>query len=158
MRWQFAGVRLADDVESRPSIARRTLRRLEPFGSDVLSGLAHSPKRLPSRWLYDDYGSELFEEITRLDEYYSTRTETGILRAFSGQIAGFCGNNVTVLEYGAGAGVKTELLIEALHHPWFYVPVDIAGDFLQHTVARFQRCYDPPQRSAFASLGGFLVL
>jgi dimethylhistidine N-methyltransferase len=139
MRWQFAGVRLADDVESRPSIARRTLRRPEPFGSDVLSGLAHSPKRLPSRWLYDDHGSELFEEITRLDEYYSTRTETGILRAFSGQIAGFCGKNVTVLEYGAGAGVKTELLIEALHHPRFYVPVDIAGDFLQHTVARFQR-------------------
>jgi dimethylhistidine N-methyltransferase len=139
MRWQFAGVRLADDVESRPNVARRMLRRPEPFGSDVLSGLARSPKRLPSRWLYDDHGSELFEEITRLDEYYLTRTETGILRAFSGEIAGFCGENVTLLEYGAGAGVKAELLIEALHHPRLYVPMDIAGDFLQHTVARFQR-------------------
>jgi dimethylhistidine N-methyltransferase len=138
-RWQFAGVRLADDVESQPSFAARSFRRSEPFRSDVLSGLAQSPKRLPSRWLYDDYGSELFEEITRLDEYYVTRTETGILRAFSGEIARFCGDNVTVLEYGAGAGIKTELLIEALHHPQFYAPIDIAGDFLQNTVARFQR-------------------
>jgi dimethylhistidine N-methyltransferase len=115
------------------------LRGAEPFRSDVSSGLAQSPKSLPSRWLYDDYGCELFEAITRLDEYYQTRTETGILRAFSGDIAAFCGENVTLLEYGAGAGVKTELLIAALRNPRFYVPIDIAGDFLQHTVARFQR-------------------
>jgi dimethylhistidine N-methyltransferase len=138
-RWQFAGVRLADEVDSRPGIPKRNVQRPERFGSDVLSGLAQSPKRLPSRWLYDDYGSELFEEITRLDEYYLARTESGILRTFAGEIAGFCGANATVLEYGAGAATKTELLIEALHHPRFYVPMDIAGDFLQHTVARFQR-------------------
>jgi dimethylhistidine N-methyltransferase len=141
MRWQFGGVRLADDVESRSSIAGGPFRGAELFRSDVLSGLAQSPKRLPSHWLYDDYGSELFEEITRLDEYYLTRTETGILRAFSVEIAEFCGENATVLEYGAGAGVKTELLIESLHHPRFYVPVDIAGDFLQQTAARFQRSF-----------------
>ena len=82
MRWQFAGVRLADDIESRPSTARRPSQRPEPFSGDVLSGLAQSPKRLPSRWLYDDHGSKLFEEITQLDEYYLTRTETGILRQF----------------------------------------------------------------------------
>ena len=139
MRWQFAGVRLADDIESRPSTARRPSQRPEPFSGDVLSGLAQSPKRLPSRWLYDDHGSKLFEEITQLDEYYLTRTETGILRQFSREIAGFCGGNVTLLEYGAGAGLKTELLIEALHRPAFYVPIDIAGDFLKHTVARFER-------------------
>ena len=138
-RWQFAGVRLADDVESQSSISSRPLRRAESFRSDVLSGLVQSPKRLPSRWLYDDYGSQLFEEITRLKGYYLTRTETGILRAFAEDIAVFCGENVTVLEYGAGAGLKTELLIEALHRPRFYVPMDIAGDFLQHTVARFRR-------------------
>jgi len=139
MRWQFAGVRLAEDDESRPGVTGRPLRAAESFRADVLSGLAQSPKRLPSRWLYDDSGSELFEAITRLKEYYPTRTETGILREFSGEIAGFCGENVTVLEYGAGAGVKTELLIEALRHPRSYVPIDIAGDFLQHTVARFQK-------------------
>ena len=138
-RWQFAGVRLAEDVESRPSVARGSSRRADPFGSDVLAGLGQSPKRLPSRWLYDDYGSELFEEITRLDEYYLTRTETGILRTYAGEIAGFCGGNAVVLEYGAGAGIKTEVLIEALNNPRLYVPVDIAGDFLRSTVARFQQ-------------------
>src|SRR6266851_6978037 len=138
-RWQFTGVRLADDVETRPSINSRPLRRAESFRRDVLSGLAQSPKRIPSRWLYDDYGSKLFEEITRLEEYYPTRTETGILRAFSGEIAEFCGENLTVLEYGAGAGLKTELLIEALHRRRLYVPIDIASDFQQHTVARFRR-------------------
>jgi dimethylhistidine N-methyltransferase len=139
MRWQFAGVRLADDAESRPSIATPPLRGAERFRSDVLSDLAQSPKRLASRWLYDDHGSELFEEITRLDEYYVSRTETGILRQFSAEIARFCGASATVLEYGAGAGVKTELLIEALSRPRLHVPIDIAGDFLQHTVARLQR-------------------
>jgi dimethylhistidine N-methyltransferase len=138
-RWQFAGVRLADDAESGPSLVGRPSRGAKPFRSDVLSGLAQSPKRLSSRWLYDDYGSELFEEITQLQEYYLTRTETGVLRQFSAEIAEFCGDHVTVLEYGAGAGVKTELLIEALRRPRLYVPIDIAGDFLQHTVARFQR-------------------
>jgi dimethylhistidine N-methyltransferase len=141
MRWQFGGVRLADDVEPNPSIASRTGRTPTLFGSDVLAGLGHSPKRLPSRWLYDDYGSELFEEITRLQEYYVTRVETRILRAFSGNIADFCGGDVTLVEYGAGAGIKTELLIAALHEPRCYVPVDIAEEFLQQTVARFQRCF-----------------
>jgi dimethylhistidine N-methyltransferase len=138
-RWQFAGVRLADDVEPRPSINSRPHRRAESFRRDVLSGLAQSPRRISSRWLYDDYGSRLFEEITRLEEYYPTRTETEILRVFSSEIAKFCGENLTVLEYGAGAALKTELLIEALHCPRCYVPIDIADDFLQHTAARFRR-------------------
>jgi dimethylhistidine N-methyltransferase len=138
-RWQFSGVRLAEDAESPPGINRRPLPRADSFRSDVLSGLAQRQKRLPSRWLYDDHGSRLFEEITRLEEYYPTRTETGILRAFAGEIAGFCGDEPTVLEYGAGAALKTELLIEALRRPQFYVPIDIADDFLQHTVARFRR-------------------
>jgi dimethylhistidine N-methyltransferase len=138
-RWQFAGVRLAEDAESRPGIRRRPLPRAESFRSDVLAGLAQSPKRVPSRWLYDEYGSQLFEEITRLEEYYPTRTETGILRAFAREIADFCGEDLTVLEYGAGAALKTELLIEALHRPRCYVPIDIADDFLQHTAARFRR-------------------
>jgi dimethylhistidine N-methyltransferase len=104
-----------------------------------MAGLAESPKRVPSRWLYDEYGSEIFEEITHLAEYYPTRTETGILRAFAQEIAAFCGEDLTVLEYGAGAALKTELLIEALQRPRCYVPIDIADDFLQHTAARFRR-------------------
>lgn len=126
-------------MRARHRLPAETQPRPEPFSSDVLAGLALSQKRIPSRWLYDEHGSELFEEISRLDVYYLARTETGILRAFSRDIAGFCGENATLLEYGAGAGAKTELLIETLRQPRFYVPIDIAGDFLEHTVARFQR-------------------
>lgn len=109
------------------------------FRSDVLAGLARAPKALPSRWLYDTRGSELFEEITHLDEYYPTRTETEILRRHAAEIAEFCGHDGVLLEYGAGAGIKTEILINALQSPRLYVPVDIAGHFLDQTVARFRR-------------------
>jgi L-histidine N-alpha-methyltransferase len=111
----------------------------EAFQADVVVGLAQSPKTLPSRWLYDDRGCDLFEEITRLEEYYPTRTETAILREQAKEIADFCGERVTLLEFGAGAGVKTEILLNALRAPRLYVPIDIAGDFLDLTVARFGR-------------------
>lgn len=111
----------------------------EAFESDVVVGLAQVPKTLPSRWLYDDRGSELFEDITKLEEYYPTRVETAILRKHAGEIAGYCGSNTTLLEYGAGAGLKTEILVGALRSPRVYVPIDIAGDFLDQTVARFRR-------------------
>ncbi|HEX4377492.1 MAG TPA: L-histidine N(alpha)-methyltransferase [Steroidobacteraceae bacterium] len=111
------------------------------FRADVLAGLAQSPKTLPSRWLYDDRGSELFEQITQLAEYYPTRTETSILRAGAAEMARFCGDRPIVLEYGAGAGIKTQILIEALAAPRLYVPVDIAGDFLDQTVTRLRDCF-----------------
>ncbi len=115
-----------------------SLQQYGAFRADVLTGLAQSSKTLPSRWLYDDRGSELFEQITQLPEYYPTRTETSILRMHAAEMAQFCGDRPIVLEYGAGAGVKTEILIEALAAPRLYVPVDIAGDFLDQTVARFR--------------------
>jgi dimethylhistidine N-methyltransferase len=110
----------------------------EAFRGDVLSGLSQAQKSIPSRWLYDDLGSELFERITRLEEYYPTRTETALLTAHAEAIASFSGDGAVVLEYGAGAGIKTEILIAALRAPRFYVPIDIAADFLEQTVARFR--------------------
>jgi L-histidine Nalpha-methyltransferase len=98
-----------------------------------LRGLTHSDAAL-----YDDRGSELFEDITKLDEYYPTRTETVILRKHSAEMAAFCGPNVTLLEYRAGAGIKTEILVSTLRAPRLYVLIDIAGDFLDQTVARFR--------------------
>jgi dimethylhistidine N-methyltransferase len=114
-------------------------QQFEAFRTDVLTGLAQLKKTLPSRWLYDDRGSELFEAITQLDEYYLTRTETAILTARAADIARFCGERAILLEYGAGAGIKTEILINALRVPRLYVPIDIAGDFLDQTVTRFRR-------------------
>lgn len=111
----------------------------EAFRADVLAGLTAPRKTLPSRWLYDDRGSELFEQITGLPEYYPTRTETGILRANAKEIAAFCGPRAVLIEYGAGAGVKTEILLGALESPALYVPVDIAGDFLVDAAERIER-------------------
>jgi len=110
----------------------------QSFRDDVVAGLSHAQKTLPSRWLYDDRGSALFEKITQLDEYYPTRTEIAILREHAAAVAAFAGRNVTLLEYGAGAGVKTEILIGALDRPQVYVPIDIAGDFVVHTAARMK--------------------
>jgi len=104
------------------------------FRQDVIAGLSKPRKSLPSRWLYDERGSELFEQITQLEEYYPTRVETGILRANAAEMASFVGKGATLIEYGAGAGIKTEILIEALQAPRLYVPVDISGDFLDQAV------------------------
>jgi L-histidine N-alpha-methyltransferase len=111
----------------------------EAFCADVLAGLSGSPKTLPSRWLYDDRGSELFEEITQLDEYYPTRTETAILRDNAQAIADFCGARAVLIEYGAGAGVKTEIVLDALTRPSLYVPIDISAGFLELTAERIGR-------------------
>jgi dimethylhistidine N-methyltransferase len=110
------------------------LSQPELFRQDVLAGLSGHRKTLPCRWLYDERGSELFEQITQLEEYYPTRVETGILRLNAGEIAGFVGKGATLIEYGAGAGLKTEILIAALEAPRLYVPVDISGDFLDQAV------------------------
>ena len=117
-------------------LVEEKLGQHEAFRADVLAGLAQRQKTLPSRWLYDQRGSELFEEITRLDEYYLTRTETAILRQHAGEMAGLLGEDVALLEYGAGAAIKTEILIDALQRPRIYAPIDIAADFLSQTMER----------------------
>lgn len=103
---------------------------------DIATGLAKPQKSLPSRWLYDARGSELFETITNVDEYYLTRTETWILKQYGRDIADFIGPDITLLEYGAGAGLKTEILLAAAHNPKLYMPIDIADEMLELAVDR----------------------
>jgi dimethylhistidine N-methyltransferase len=136
-RWQFSGVRLAQDAPAA-SFTQHTGHGCDRFHRDVIAGLSCPQKSLPARWLYDDVGSEIFEEITQLPEYYPTRVETQILREQAADIADFCGENLTLLEYGAGAAVKTEILIRALTNPRLYIPIDIAGPFLDQTAVRFR--------------------
>ena len=107
-----------------------------PFARDVVGGLSADVKTLPSCWLYNERGSELFEKITRLDEYYLTRAETSILRKRQRDIADFVGSDAILIEYGAGAGVKTELVLAGLRDPRGYVPIDVAGAFLAETSRR----------------------
>ncbi|MGN6269784.1 MAG: L-histidine N(alpha)-methyltransferase [Sphingomonas sp.] len=100
------------------------------FRADVLEGLARRPRAIPARWFYDRRGSELFEAITKLPEYYPTRTEMGILRAACPEVAGIAGRGRAVVEFGSGSSTKTPILLEAVD-PSAYVPIDISGDFLR---------------------------
>jgi dimethylhistidine N-methyltransferase len=100
------------------------------FRSDVLAGLAAPIRAVPARWLYDRRGSELFEAITRLPEYYPTRIETGLLERHSGEVARIAGRGDAVIEFGSGASTKTRILLRAVD-PACYVPIDISGDFLR---------------------------
>ncbi|XVQ12987.1 L-histidine N(alpha)-methyltransferase [Spirillospora sp. CA-255316] len=103
---------------------------------DVREGLEATPKTLPPKWFYDERGSGLFEEITRLEEYYPTRREREILVARAPEIAAATGAR-TLLELGAGSGEKTRLLLDALRGTLrSYVPVDVSGDFLEESAAQ----------------------
>jgi L-histidine N-alpha-methyltransferase len=104
------------------------------FRADVLAGLAQAQKAVPARWLYDDAGSELFEAITQLPEYYPTRAETEILTERSTEFRDLIGSGRAVVEFGSGSSVKTPLLLEAIE-PAAYVPLDISGDFLRAAAA-----------------------
>jgi len=105
------------------------------FETDVINGLSQPQKAIPSTWLYDHRGSELFEEITHLDEYYPTRNETQLLRACAGAIAEAAGPRAVVIELGSGSSRKTRLLLGALDTPQAYLPIDISAQFLEESVA-----------------------
>lgn len=106
---------------------------------DVLTGLSQPQKALPCVWLYDHRGSLLFEEITRLAEYYPTRAETRLLRQLAGDVARTVGPGASLVELGSGSSTKTRLLLRALTEPAAYVPVDISEDFLHDAVAALKR-------------------
>lgn len=93
---------------------------------EVVEGLRSRPRRLPPKLFYDARGAALFERIMRLDAYYPTRTELGILRRFAPEMASLAGPGVLLLEPGSGSGEKTMLLLGALDAPVAYVPVDIS--------------------------------
>jgi dimethylhistidine N-methyltransferase len=99
------------------------------FPRDVVDGLSQHQKRLSPKYLYDARGSELFEAITRLPEYYPTRTELGILRERAGEISAIIPDGAALVEFGAGAATKVRLLLNRCTIG-AYVPVDISGDFM----------------------------
>ena len=105
------------------------------FRADVLAGLSARPRAIPARWFYDRRGSELFEDITRLPEYYPTRAEAAILRTIGPALGRAVGSGRAVVEFGSGSSVKTPLLLSAID-PAAYVPIDISGDFLRESAAR----------------------
>ena len=114
---------------------------LAEFAADVRAGFARRPKRIPSKWFYDARGSELFERICTLPEYYLTRTELSILHAHAGAIAAALGPRPLLVEYGSGSGTKTQLLLEALLDPVGYVPIELSRSALSESVERLARVF-----------------
>ena len=113
----------------------------DPFREDVLKGLSKPQKAIPSRWLYDEKGSQIFDQITQLPEYYPTRTELGILRERAGEMAGHIGTHAVIVEYGAGSLMKVRILLDALDRPAAFVPVDISASHLEAAASELRADY-----------------
>ena len=109
---------------------------------DVRQGLTASPKYLPSKLFYDEAGSQLFEQITELPEYYLSRTERSILEQYAGEILANAGPSLTLVELGAGTAAKTCILIEELllrqSRALFY-PIDVSPSALEQAVRHLGR-------------------
>lgn len=110
-------------------------RRLE-----IISGLQREQKSIDPKYFYDIRGSELFEQITELPEYYPTRTERQILQRESQAMAEYCGQNCVLIEPGSGSSEKVRLLLDSLK-PAAYVPMDISADFLKKSAIQLAAEY-----------------
>ena len=104
------------------------------FFMDVVAGLSQSQKTLPCKYFYDELGSQLFEKICELDEYYVTRTELQLLNQVVNDIATHIGPDAAIIEPGSGAGQKIRLLLDSLDSPRSYIPVEISKEILIRSV------------------------
>lgn len=114
---------------------------LRQMFEEVRKGLLQSQKMIPSKFFYDERGSELFEEITQLDEYYLTRTETRILEENIEEIAKAVGEQSVIVELGSGNSTKTRLLLDHMSDISAYVPVEISEEYLMKTVRSLKKEY-----------------
>jgi dimethylhistidine N-methyltransferase len=133
-RWMFAGVRLARDVADDGVSA-------DAFRRDVIEGLGAARKRLSAKWLYDAAGSELFERICEVPEYYPTRQETALLAQVASRIAERIPPAAALVELGSGASQKTRRILDAAPQLSTYVPVDISGEALAAASAAIRTDY-----------------
>ncbi len=108
---------------------------------EILRGLRSRQKRLSPKYFYDKRGSELFDRICSLPEYYPTRTELKLLENHLDELSALVGPRASVIELGAGSSVKARLLLDRLREPAAYVPVDISPEFLLEQVSSLHRDY-----------------
>ena len=122
-----------------------TLRDYHPrpdaLREEVLEGLGTPQRTLPCKYFYDERGSELFDAICELPEYYLTRTELGIMETHVAEMAAALGPYLQLVEPGSGSSLKTRLLLEHLHQPVAYVPVDISRAHLLNAADRLNRLF-----------------
>jgi dimethylhistidine N-methyltransferase len=109
------------------------------FAADVIAGLTAKPKRLPPKYFYDAAGSALFERITRLPEYYPTRSELELLQEHAPAMVSLLPPGCALIEFGAGSTTKARILLRAAASVEAYVPIDISGEFLHQDAARLHR-------------------
>lgn len=119
-----------------PEAAQQSL-----FLNDVLSGLSQPQRSLPCKYFYDQRGSQLFDQICELDEYYPTRTELNIMQQFAPEMGQQIGRGAMLIEFGSGSSIKTRLLLNELPAPIAYVPVDISSEHLHATADRLADAY-----------------
>ena len=137
-RWMFSGVRLAQDGAPASTDVDASAEALK---RDVWQGLARSPKSIPPKWFYDARGSDLFEAITDVPEYYPTRTETALLAKIAPEIAARIPKDAVLIEYGSGASAKTRLILDAAPQLAAYAPIDISESALDAAAASIRRDY-----------------
>ena len=113
----------------------------EQFRDEVLAGLCRTPKVLPTKYLYDKRGSDLYEQICSLDEYYIPRTEVAIMNINIDEIVSLLGTGVMLIEYGCGSCTKTRVLLDHVAGLASYVPIDISREQLENVTAELGRSY-----------------
>jgi len=133
------------EMDSNNNTAEPELRDLHPsrkdIRADVLAGLRAPRKWISSMYFYDARGSQLFDQITALDEYYPTRTERGILQRYGEAIAAALGPDILLIEPGSGSSEKVRLLLDHLQAPVAYVPVEISREHLTRAAAQINSAY-----------------
>jgi dimethylhistidine N-methyltransferase len=115
--------------------------QLGSFRQEVLEGLRKPQKELPSKFFYDERGSQLFDKISALDEYYPTRTELGIMRDHAGAMVDLLGPRCLLVEYGSGSSTKTRFLLDHLRQPAAYMPIDISKEHLLGAATALAEAY-----------------
>ena len=124
---------LATANETAPDLAQQL--------TEILEGLLAAQKRLSPKWFYDERGSELFDRICTLPEYYPTRTELSIMSEHLDEVAKLVGPRAAVIEFGAASSLKVRQLLDALEDPAAYVPVEISADYLLKQAEELARDY-----------------
>ena len=111
------------------------------FLDDVVAGLSQPVRQLDCKYFYDERGSQLFDQICELDEYYLTRSELQIMNRYADEMAYQIGGQVMLVEFGSGSSIKTRILLDQLSDPVAYVPVDISEEHLLKTARKLQVAY-----------------
>jgi L-histidine N-alpha-methyltransferase len=138
LRWTVEALEMSLRAEKTANVAAPN-RMIEEETVEILEGLLAPQKRISPKYLYDEHGSELFDAICELPEYYPTRTEARIMNDHLDEIAALVGPGVSVIEFGAGSNDKARRLLRSLDRPVAYVPVEISGEYAAGQARELER-------------------